>query len=218
MRPDGVPLVGVLAPSPMGLRLDVWSTCGLKETGVGATRAVTVVVGMYVGTEATAGLVGVDCGVSRVGGGDMGGVWVIGVTTFTGLWGLGRTKDGGALTVGEEERMELAFCPSSVVALEDSDEGIVEGLEGREDGGVAVAAILDVTGKGIAAGEVVCFEEVEVEVMGTVILGVLSWTVLSGGTVTEGVATGSGGEETVFTTATVGDAPAAVTTDIQSDG
>lgn len=68
-RPDGV-----LAPSPIGLRLDAWSTWGLKETGVGATRAVTVLVGMYVGTEATAGLVGVDGGVTRGGGGDTGGV------------------------------------------------------------------------------------------------------------------------------------------------
>lgn len=77
--------MGVLGPSPMGLRPDVWSTCGVKETDVGATRAVTVVVGMYVGTEATAGLVGVDGGVTRVGGGAMVAVWVIGVTTFTGL-------------------------------------------------------------------------------------------------------------------------------------
>lgn len=73
-RPDGVPLVGVLVPSPMGLRLEACSTCGQKEMGVGATRAVTVVVGTYVGTEATAGLVGVDGGVTRVGGGDIG--WV----------------------------------------------------------------------------------------------------------------------------------------------
>lgn len=64
-HPDGVPRVGVLAPSPMGLRLEVWSTCGVKETGVGATWAV-VFVGMYVGTEA--GFVGVEGGVTRVGG------------------------------------------------------------------------------------------------------------------------------------------------------
>ena len=74
LRPDGVPLLGVLGPSPMGLRLEAWSTCGEKETGVGVTRAVTVEVGTYVGTEATAGLVGVDGGVTRGGGGDMGGV------------------------------------------------------------------------------------------------------------------------------------------------
>lgn len=85
MRPDGVPLVGVLAPSPMGLRLEAWSTCGEKDTGVGATRAVAVVVGTYVGTEATAGLVGIDGEVTRGGGGDTGGVCVIGDTTFTGL-------------------------------------------------------------------------------------------------------------------------------------
>jgi len=84
----------------MGLRLEDWSTCGQKGTGVGVTRAVAVVVGAYVGTEATAGLNGV--GVTRGGGGDMGGFWVIGDTTFTGLWGLGRTKGGGALTAGEE--------------------------------------------------------------------------------------------------------------------
>lgn len=105
-RLDGVPLVGVLAPSPMGLRLDVWSTWGIKETGVGATRAVMVALGTYVGTEAAAGFAGVEDGATS-GGGDTGGVWVIGVTTFTGLWGLGRTKGGGAFTVGEEGRLEL---------------------------------------------------------------------------------------------------------------
>lgn len=109
MRTDGVPLVGVLAPSPMGLRLEAWSTCGEKVTEVGATRAVTVVAGTYVGTEASAGLVGVDGGVTRGGGGDIGGAWVIGDTTFTGLWGLGRTKGRGALTVGEEGRVEFIF-------------------------------------------------------------------------------------------------------------
>lgn len=72
MRPDGVPLVSVLAPSLKGLRLEAWSTCGLKETGVGITRAVMVVVGAYVGTEA--GLVGVDGGVTRAVSGDMGGL------------------------------------------------------------------------------------------------------------------------------------------------
>lgn len=107
MRPDGVTLVGVLAPSPMGLRPDVCSTCGVKEAGVGATRAVTAVVVMYVGTEATTGLVGVDGGGGA--GVDVGGVWVIGVTTFTGLWGLGWTKGAGALTVGEVLRVELAL-------------------------------------------------------------------------------------------------------------
>lgn len=71
MRPDGVPLVGVVALSPKGLRLEAWSTCGVKETGVGATRAVTLGVGTYVGT---AGLVGVGGGVTRGGGGDTGGV------------------------------------------------------------------------------------------------------------------------------------------------
>lgn len=108
-RPDGVPPVGALVPSPVGLRLEAWSTCGEKETGVGVTRAVMVVVGTYVGTEANAGLVGVDGGVTRMGGGDTGGVWVIGDTTFIGLWGLGRTKGGGALTVGEEGREELSL-------------------------------------------------------------------------------------------------------------
>lgn len=61
------------------------------------------------GTEATAGLVGVAGGVTRGGGGDIGAVWVMGDTTFTGLWGLGRTKGGGALTVGDEGRAELSF-------------------------------------------------------------------------------------------------------------
>lgn len=47
--------------------------------------------------------------------------------------------------------------------------------------------------------------------MGTIILGALFWTVLSGDTVTEEVDTGSGGEET----ATAGDAAAAMITNIQ---
>lgn len=61
------------------------------------------------GTEATAGLVGVEGGVTRVFGGDMGGVWVIGDTTFTGLRVFGMTKGGAALAVGEEGRLELIF-------------------------------------------------------------------------------------------------------------
>lgn len=44
--------------------------------------------------------------------------------------------------------------------------------------------------------------------MGTIIVGALFWTVLSGDTVAGEVETGSGAEET----ASVGDAPAAVTT------
>lgn len=85
MRPDGVPLAGVLAPSPMGLKLEVCSTCGVKDTGVGATRAVAVIMGTYVGTEATVGFVGVEGGVTTEGGGNTAAVCVIGVTTFTGL-------------------------------------------------------------------------------------------------------------------------------------
>lgn len=173
-------LEGALAPSAMGLRLELWRTCGEKETGVGATRAVTVVVGTYVGTEAAAGLVGVSGGVTRAGGGDAAGVWVIGDTTFTGLWGLGTTKGGGALTA------EVTFGASSA-----------------EDGGVGAASILD---GGEAAGA--SFGEVEAEVMVvTGILGALFWTGRSGGTVTEEVTTGSGGAGTVFTTATPGGAP-----------
>lgn len=187
-RPDGVPLLGILAPSPMGLRLEAWSTCGEKETGVGVTRAVTVVVGTYVGTEATAGLVGVDGGVTRGGGGDIGGVWVMGETMFIGLWGLGKTKGGGALTVGEEGREEFSV---------DGGGGFVVGLEGREGGGMGVTSVLDES-----------FGEVEVEVMvETVTLGALFWTGLSGGTVIEEV---TGGAGTVFTTATAGEAPPAL--------
>lgn len=84
---------------------------------------------------------------------------------------------------------------------------IVGGPGAREGGEVAGTDILDV------AGEDVCFEELEV--MGAVILGALSSAVLSGGTVTEVVVTGSGGAETVFTTATVGGAPTAVMRDKQ---
>lgn len=160
-RPDGVPLVGVLAPSPMGLRLEVWSTCGEKETGVGVTRAVAAVVGMYVGTEATAGLVGINGGVTRGGGGDIDGFWVMGDTTFTGLWGLGRTKGGGALTVGEE-------------GSAGGSGGFAVGLEGREGGGLGVTTGLDadVGGRGRAAGEDASFGEAEVEAtVETAILG-----------------------------------------------
>lgn len=187
-RPDGVLLEGVLAPSAMGLRLELWRTCGEKETAVGATRAVTVVAGTYVGTEAAAGLVGVDGGVTRAGGGDAAGVWVIGDTTFTGLWGLGVTKGGGALTAGEEGRAEVTFGASSA-----------------EDGGMGAAPILD---GGEAAGGGASFGEAEVEVMEvTGILGALFWAGRSGGTVTEEVTTGSDGAGTVFTTATAGGAP-----------
>lgn len=181
-RPDGVLLEGVVAPSAMGLRLELWRTCGEKETGVGATRAVTVVAGTYVGTEAAAGLVGVNGGVTRAGGGDAAGVWVIGDTTFTGLWGLGATKGGGALTA------EVTFGASSA-----------------EDGGVGAAPILD---GGEAAGGGASFGEVEAEVMAvTGILGALFWAGRSRGTVTEEVTAGSDGAGTVFTTATAGGAP-----------
>ncbi len=68
---------------------------------------------------------------------------------------------------------------------------------------------------GGAAGEAATFGEVEVVVMvESVILAALFWTGLSGGTVTEEVATGSGGAGTVFTMATAGEAPPAVKTDI----
>lgn len=83
--PDGVPRAGVLAPSPMGLKLEVCSTCGVKDTGAGATRAVAVIMGTYVGTEAKVGFVGVEGRVTSEGGGDTAAVCVIGVTTFTGL-------------------------------------------------------------------------------------------------------------------------------------
>lgn len=95
-RPDGAPLVGVVAPSMKGLRLEVWSTCGEKMTGVGVT---VEVMGTYVGT---VGLVGVRGGVTTGSGGNTGGVWVIGDTTLTGLCGLGVTRGGGILIGGEE--------------------------------------------------------------------------------------------------------------------
>lgn len=137
-RPDGGLLASVPAPSPKGLRLDVWSTCGVKTTGVGATRAVTVtvaLVGAFVGADATAGLVGVDGGVTRGGGWDTGGVWVIGDTTLTGLCGFGTTKGGGALTVDEVGREALVFGASSVV---EGNCGFGGELEGGDDEGVGV--------------------------------------------------------------------------------
>lgn len=192
MRPDGVPLVGVLAPSPKGLRLEAWSTWGVKVTGVGATRAVTVGAGTYVGTQATAGLVGVNGGETRGGGGDMGGVWVIGDTTFTGLWGLGRTKGGGALTMGGEGRAGLVFD-----APANSNGGFVVELEGGEDGGLGVISILESDAGGAAEGAA-SFKEVEVIVETVTLRGF--WAGLSGGT-------GSGGAWAVFTTGTAGEAP-----------
>lgn len=119
----------------------------------------------------------------------------MGITTLTGLWGLGRTKGGGVLTVGEEGRTELNF---SVAVPADGKGGFAEGLEGWECGGVGVTAIL-----GERDGE-----EVEV-VMETVVLGALFWTGLSGGTVIEEVTIGS---VTVLTMATTGVAPPPVGT------
>lgn len=58
---------------------------------------------MYVGA---ACFVGVTGRVTR-GVGDSGGVWVMGVTTLTGLCILGRTRGGGALTVSEDGSAEL---------------------------------------------------------------------------------------------------------------
>lgn len=59
--------------------------------------------------------------------------------------------------------------------FEDCDGGFAEGLEGREDGGVGVTAIWDgdAIGGGKAVGGAVCFGGVEVDVMGTGILGAL---------------------------------------------
>lgn len=65
------------------------------------------------------------------------------------------------------------------------------------------------------AGEAGSVGEVEV-VVETGVLGALFWTGLSGSTVTEEVTTCSGGRGTVFTTATVGDAPPSVKKDRQS--
>lgn len=169
----------------------------MKVTGVGATRAVTVGAGTYVGTQATAGLVGVDGGETRGGGGEMGGVWVIGDTTFTGLWGLGRTKGGGALTVGGEGREGLVFDAPVVVAPANGSGGFVVELEGGEDGGAGVASILESDAGGAAEGAA-SFKEVEVMVETVTLRGF--WAGLSGGT-------GSGGAWAVFTTGTAGEAP-----------
>lgn len=197
-RPDGAPLVSVPAPSPKGLGLDAWSTCGVKTTGVGATRAVTVTVALveaFVGTDATAGLVGVDGGVTRGGGWDTGGVWVIGDTTFTGLCGFGRTKGGGALTVGEVGREALVFGASSVV---DGNCGFAVELEGREDGGMGVIF----KDCGAAEGASFCGEVKLGVTVDTVVLGVFC-AGLGGGT-------GSGGAGTVLTMGIAGEGPPTV--------
>lgn len=156
----------------------------MKVTGVGATRAVTVGAGTYVGTQATAGLVGVNGGVTRGGGGDMGGVWVIGDTTFTGLWGLGRTKGGGALTVGGEGREGLVF-----VAPADANGGFVVELEGGDVGGVGVTSILDSDAGGAAEGAAT-FKEVGVMVETVTLRGF--WAGLSGGTGSGGAGAAAG--------------------------
>lgn len=52
----------------------------------------------------TAGFTGVEGRVTRGVG-----VWVIGVTTFTGLWVLGRVKDGDVFTVGDKGSGVLSF-------------------------------------------------------------------------------------------------------------
>lgn len=122
-RPDGVPLVGVEAPSPKGLRLEACSTCGVKETGAGAE----VTVATEAATTA-AGLVGVTGGDTRGGG-----AWVIGDTTLTGLCGLGTTNGGGALMAaveGSEEEV-VVFCRGSFVTrAAGGDGGLVDvGLE-----------------------------------------------------------------------------------------
>lgn len=120
-RPDGIPLVGVAAPSAKGLRLEACSTCGVKETGTGAE--------VTVATAAAAGLVGVAGGDTRGGG-----AWVMGDTTLTGLWGLGSTKGGGALMAGaegweaEEEKEEVVFGRGSFVkGAAGGDGGLVVG-------------------------------------------------------------------------------------------
>lgn len=130
-RPDGVPLVGVFTPSPKGLRLEACSTCGVKETGAGAE----VTVATEVATTA-AGLVGVTGGDTRGGG-----VWVIGDTTLTGLWGLGSTKGGGALMAGVEgweEEEEVVFGRGSFVTRPAGGEGGLVDVDmefcGWEDG------------------------------------------------------------------------------------
>lgn len=56
----------------------------------------------------------------------------MGDTTFTGLWGLGRTKGGGALVVGGEGREELVFCGASAVAPTDASGGFAVGVKGGE--------------------------------------------------------------------------------------
>lgn len=56
----------------------------------------------------------------------------MGDTTFTGLWGLGRTKGGGALVVGVEGGEELVFCGASYVAPTDANGGFVVGVKGGE--------------------------------------------------------------------------------------
>lgn len=93
-------------------------------------------------------MVGVEGGLTRGVG-----VWVIGVTTFIGLWGLNKMKDGEALTVLEEGRALLCF--SSGVMLADGDGGPVEGSEVRPDGGggdVEKAEVSLTSGLGFSAG------------------------------------------------------------------
>lgn len=141
----------------------------------------------------------------------MGGVWVMGGTTLTGLWGLGRTK-GGGLTTGGEGRVR------GVVGVTRCSVGgvVMAGLAGAEgvEGERAV----------VGAGKVrdVCVREGEEgETVDTVLPGGCITAGLTFGiTVTKVVAAGAGwegGEEIVFTMATAGeDTPTAKQTHLSS--
>lgn len=166
----------------------------------------TLLVGMYVGTEASAGLVGVEGGVTIVGQADMavGGVCVMGVTTLTGLCVFEMTN-GEVLTVtgggcwsisgGEEWGTDVGLDGPE-------DRGTDVGLDGPEDGGVGGTAGLCT--RGMVGGDVL------VVMVVTVIFGVLFWAGLSGEIVTEEVPMGSGATGTVCTTATEGGGSPAV--------
>lgn len=96
------------------------------------------------GTDATTGFVGVAGGVTRGGG-----AWVIGVTTFMGLWGLVETKDGDALIVAEGGGALLCF--SSGVVLPGRGGGAVRGSEVRAEEAEDKEVILT-SGLGFSSG------------------------------------------------------------------
>lgn len=117
------------------------------------------------------------------------------------------------MTVGEEGRLGFMLGTSCMTAFADREGGVLAvGLEEVEDGDVGTEA-----GRGKGAGEPVSLGEGEEEMVETVLVGGWVWTGLSGGIVIEEVTVEVGGDGTVFTMATVGEAPPTAKTSKQTN-